>query len=166
MFIGIFRFTHWFKQIPDFAVKTTENKMRKNRLQVASGCKQQREKHLPFPPCDTDRTQTCNLLIRSQMLYSVELRNQSFAFISELRVQRYGEYLKPPNFSGRNFPFSRFFSFFPTQGIQISLLNYTFAAIIRHSPDQPPAPRPSLPSLAWSWNTHTKSRIQPKNREK
>ena len=40
VFIGIFRFTHWFKQIPDFAVKTTENKMRKNRLQVASGCKQ------------------------------------------------------------------------------------------------------------------------------
>ena len=69
-----FRFTHWFKQIPDFAVKTTENKMRKNRLQVASGCKQQREKHLPFPPCDTDRTQTCNLLIRSQMLYSIKLR--------------------------------------------------------------------------------------------
>jgi hypothetical protein len=74
VFIGIFRFTHWFKQIPDFAVKTTENKMRKNRLQIASGCKQQREKHLPFPLCDTDRTQTCNLLIRSQMLYSIKLR--------------------------------------------------------------------------------------------
>ncbi len=24
--------------------------------------------------CDTDRTQTCNLLIRSQMLYSIKLR--------------------------------------------------------------------------------------------
>jgi len=37
VFIGIFRFTHWFKQIPDFAVKTTENKMRKNRPPDASG---------------------------------------------------------------------------------------------------------------------------------
>jgi len=36
VFIGIFRFTHWFKQIPDFAVKTARNKMRKNRLQVAA----------------------------------------------------------------------------------------------------------------------------------
>ena len=26
--------------------------------------------------CDSDRIQTCNLLIRSQMLYSVELRSQ------------------------------------------------------------------------------------------
>ncbi len=26
------------------------------------------------PACDTDRTQTCNLLIRSQMLYSIKLR--------------------------------------------------------------------------------------------
>ena len=26
--------------------------------------------------CDPDRIQTCNLLIRSQMLYSVELRNR------------------------------------------------------------------------------------------
>ena len=26
------------------------------------------------PLCDTDRTQTCNLLIRSQMLYSIKLR--------------------------------------------------------------------------------------------
>ena len=28
--------------------------------------------------CDPDRIQTCNLLIRSQMLYSVELRDQAF----------------------------------------------------------------------------------------
>ena len=27
--------------------------------------------------CDSDRIQTCNLLIRSQMLYSVELRSHS-----------------------------------------------------------------------------------------
>ena len=26
--------------------------------------------------CDSDRIQTCNLLIRSQMLYSIELRSQ------------------------------------------------------------------------------------------
>lgn len=29
-------------------------------------------------PCDRDRIQTCNLLIRSQMLYSVELRGHCF----------------------------------------------------------------------------------------
>ena len=28
-----------------------------------------------IPLCDSDRIQTCNLLIRSQVLYSVELRN-------------------------------------------------------------------------------------------
>ena len=28
--------------------------------------------------CDRDRIQTCNRLIRSQLLYSVELRGQSF----------------------------------------------------------------------------------------
>jgi len=82
VFIGIFRFTHWFKQIPDFAVKTTENKMRKNRLQIASGCKHQREKHLPFPLCDTDRTQTCNLLIRRHnSAIFADLRRFLFCFI-------------------------------------------------------------------------------------
>ena len=30
--------------------------------------------------CDSDRIQTCNLLIRSQMLYSVELRSLFFPF--------------------------------------------------------------------------------------
>ncbi len=29
-----------------------------------------------FHLCDPDRIQTCNLLIRSQMLYSVELRDR------------------------------------------------------------------------------------------
>ena len=28
--------------------------------------------------CDPDRTQTCNLLIRSQMLYSIKLRDLVF----------------------------------------------------------------------------------------
>ena len=32
--------------------------------------------------CDSDRIQTCNLLIRSQMLYSVELRSRYFSFAS------------------------------------------------------------------------------------
>ena len=83
VFIGIFRFTHWFKQIPDFAVKTTGNKMRKNRLQVASGCKQQRERHLPFPLCDTDRTQTCNLLIRRHnSAVFADFRRFLFCFIN------------------------------------------------------------------------------------
>ena len=31
--------------------------------------------------CDSDRIQTCNLLIRSQMLYSVELRSQTFKIL-------------------------------------------------------------------------------------
>ena len=59
--------------------------------------------------CDSGGIQTHNLLIRSQMLYSVELRNlpwllrndfidRSLYFISDLRVQRYGVFLKPPNF--------------------------------------------------------------------
>ena len=30
--------------------------------------------------CDRDRIQTCNRLIRSQLLYSVELRGQSLYF--------------------------------------------------------------------------------------
>ena len=32
--------------------------------------------------CDSDRIQTCNLLIRSQMLYSVELRSLHFRIAS------------------------------------------------------------------------------------
>ena len=32
--------------------------------------------------CDTDRTQTCNLLIRSQMLYSIKLRCRSASGVS------------------------------------------------------------------------------------
>ena len=54
--------------------------------------------------CDSDRIQTCNLLIRSQVLYSVELRNHYYGrtdndlvIISELRVQRYCFLSVPPN---------------------------------------------------------------------
>ena len=36
--------------------------------------------------CDSYRIQTCNLLIRSQMLYSVELRSPA---LSQLRLQSY-----------------------------------------------------------------------------
>ncbi len=36
--------------------------------------------------CDRDRIQTCNRLIRSQLLYSVELRGQTFyLFVKEVR---------------------------------------------------------------------------------
>ena len=64
-------------------MKTARNKMRKNRLQIASGCKQQREKHLPFPPCDTDRTQTCNLLIRRHnSAVFADFRRFLFCFIN------------------------------------------------------------------------------------
>ncbi len=34
--------------------------------------------------CDSDRIQTCNLLIRSQMLYSVELRSQTKIIFTNL----------------------------------------------------------------------------------
>ena len=34
----------------------------------------------PLFLCDSDRIQTCNLLIRSQMLYSVELRSHVLLF--------------------------------------------------------------------------------------
>ena len=44
--------------------------------------------------CDSRGIQTHNLLIRSQMLYSVELG--SLAFV--LRLQRYDYFLEPPNF--------------------------------------------------------------------
>ncbi len=52
-------------------------------------------------PC---RIQTCNLLIRSQMLYSVELTDQAFAqrsavVVSLLRVQSYYIFSSLPNFS-------------------------------------------------------------------
>ena len=48
---------------------------------------------------DPDRIQTCNLLIRSQMLYSVELRSHiSVGIIFTLfRLQRYVVYSNPPN---------------------------------------------------------------------
>ena len=36
--------------------------------------------------CDSDRIQTCNLLIRSQMLYSVELRNHSICLCCQIKV--------------------------------------------------------------------------------
>ena len=48
--------------------------------------------------CDSGGIQTHNLLIRSQMLYSVELRNLSWRLISELRVQRYNIFFRLPNF--------------------------------------------------------------------
>ena len=44
--------------------------------------------------CDSRGIQTHNLLIRSQMLYSVELG--SLAFV--LRLQRYDYFPEPPNF--------------------------------------------------------------------
>ena len=35
-------------------------------------------------PCDSCRIQTCNLLIRSQMLYSVELRSRSLFAVAKV----------------------------------------------------------------------------------
>lgn len=63
-----------------------------------------KEHSLEYSFCDSDRIQTCNLLIRSQVLYSVELRNHYYGrtdndlvIISELRVQRYCFLSVPPN---------------------------------------------------------------------
>ncbi len=36
--------------------------------------------------CDSDRIQTCNLLIRSQMLYSVELRSRYISLFAYLNA--------------------------------------------------------------------------------
>ena len=52
---------------------------------------------------DSDRTQTCNLLIRSQMLYSIKLRslkNNRYENIriSSYRAQRYSKNTYAPNF--------------------------------------------------------------------
>ena len=46
--------------------------------------------------CDSYRIQTCNLLIRSQMLYSVELANQRL--LSLLRLQSYNHFLNRASF--------------------------------------------------------------------
>ena len=48
-----------------------------------------------FTFCDSRGIQTHNLLIRSQMLYSVELGS----LISFKRVQRYALFVEPPNIS-------------------------------------------------------------------
>ena len=63
-----------------------------------------KEHSVEYSFCDSDRIQTCNLLIRSQVLYSVELRNHYYGrtdndlvVISELRVQRYCFLFVPPN---------------------------------------------------------------------
>ena len=39
--------------------------------------------------CDSYRIQTCNLLIRSQMLYSVELRSHSLSCDCECKVNTF-----------------------------------------------------------------------------
>ena len=53
-----------------------------------------------FLLCDSGGIQTHNLLIRSQMLYSVELRNLPWLLISDLRMQRYVLFLNQPNIFG------------------------------------------------------------------
>ena len=64
---------------------------------------------------DSDRIQTCNLLIRSQMLYSVELRS----LVSCLRLQRYAYFLFPPNFF-------RYFFVFSSKNIRKSIFRLLF----------------------------------------
>ncbi len=72
--------------------------------EIRSSENKKKEHSLEYSFCDSDRIQTCNLLIRSQVLYSVELRNHYYGrtdndlvIISELRVQRYCFLFVPPN---------------------------------------------------------------------
>ena len=51
--------------------------------------------------CDSHRIQTCNLLIRSQMLYSVELANQPF--IIGFATAKLQHFLESTKFSGNFF---------------------------------------------------------------
>ena len=62
---------------------------------VVLAVKNKKDGLLTVFPCDPRGIQTHNLLIRSQMLYSVELGDLPFG----LRVQRYGHFCIPPNFS-------------------------------------------------------------------
>ena len=54
---------------------TTNLNTMKEKKPVKNGDKKGSRKLLCEILCDSDRIQTCNLLIRSQMLYSVELRS-------------------------------------------------------------------------------------------
>ena len=79
VFITDFRFKHWFKQIPISPWKPSETSHKKGcRTDGQPPWTQEREPFQTLFPCDADRTQTCNLLIRSQMLYSIKLRRLSF----------------------------------------------------------------------------------------
>ncbi len=49
-------------------------------------------------PCDSCRIQTCNLLIRSQMLYSVELTNHILPIDFEIRPKVIRAGFKPATF--------------------------------------------------------------------
>ena len=61
------------------------------------GKKRKMSNNLILLSCDSGGIQTHNLLIRSQMLYSVELRSlRAFCFV--LRVQSYYIFLKLQNF--------------------------------------------------------------------
>ena len=56
---------------------------------------------LSFPlifVCDSDRIQTCNLLIRSQMLYSVELRSQAVKILLTENIEVTPTGFKPVTF--------------------------------------------------------------------
>ena len=50
--------------------------------------------------CDSCRIQTCNLLIRSQMLYSVELRSRHYMFAA-LHIK--GSFVTPAGFKPATF---------------------------------------------------------------
>ena len=61
--------------MPDFDTEIALNRDSKKYAAFFTGSLNARKRAFwTLFPCDTDRTQTCNLLIRSQMLYSIKLR--------------------------------------------------------------------------------------------
>ena len=75
--------------------------------EAAAGGKEKRAASLRMRPaacCDSDGIQTRNLLIRSQMLYSVELRSQRFVCASSLNCgAKVVSFLQTAKLFGENF---------------------------------------------------------------
>ena len=69
----------WFTQLDKKSLKTGRNQAQKKvAMRMTTSLNARKRAFWTLLPCDADRTQTCNLLIRSQMLYSIKLRRLSF----------------------------------------------------------------------------------------
>ena len=92
---------NWFFHKYRFLIVTSKSAIDSNILHLnvqsyINSVKQKEENNYHCSPLgDSCRIQTCNLLIRSQMLYSVELRSQYF--VSRNRMQRYKVFQYMPN---------------------------------------------------------------------